>query len=230
MKELKETELKIAGRECLLISCDKPSVFVIEPSMGFKEAGEEAEKLKEAGVPFAFAVFRTEDWNRELSPWKAPAVFGNEDFGDGAEETLSFIEKDMIPAVKNVTGDIPVALGGYSLAGFFALWAAYRTDIFSAAAAVSPSVWFPGWTEYAAERSPKTKAIYLSLGKKEAKTRNPVMATVADCIEKQYSLLKEAGIKCALEWNEGNHFKDPAERTAKGLLWCLKNLKENEIR
>jgi hypothetical protein len=52
------------------------------------------------------------------------------------------------------------------------------------------------------------------------------MATVADCIEKQYLLLKEAGTECILEWNEGNHFKDPAERTAKGLLWCLKNLKE----
>ena len=226
MIELKETELKIAGRECLIFSCEDPEVLVIEPSMGFKEAGEEAEKLKEAGVPFAFAVFRTEDWNRELSPWKAPAVFGNEDFADGAEETLSFIEKDMIPALKKEIGDIPVALGGYSLAGFFALWAAYRTETFSAAAAVSPSVWFPGWIEYASERSPKAKAIYLSLGKKEAKTRNPVMATVADCIEKQHMLLKEAGIECALEWNEGNHFKDPAERTAKGILWCLKNLKE----
>ncbi len=42
-----------------------------------------------AGPDFLLAAFPVGSWNKDLSPWNAPAVFGNEDFGDGAEETLS---------------------------------------------------------------------------------------------------------------------------------------------
>lgn len=37
---------------------------------------------------FAFVAVKVENWNHDLSPWNAPAVFGTEDFGDGAENTL----------------------------------------------------------------------------------------------------------------------------------------------
>lgn len=40
-------------------------------------------------------------------------------------------------------------LGGYSLAGLFSLWAAYQTNLFAGIAAASPSVWFPGFLDYA---------------------------------------------------------------------------------
>ena len=106
-----EKELVLPGRECLVQSCEDPKVIVIELSMGFGAAKEKAERLKEAGAPFVFAMLKTKDWNRELSPWKAPAVFGKEDFGDGAEDTLSFIEQDLIPVLKKDAGDIPVILG-----------------------------------------------------------------------------------------------------------------------
>ena len=43
--------------------------------------------------------------------------------------------------------NVKLYLGGYSLAGFFSLWAAYQTDRFAGVAAVSPSVWFPGWMD-----------------------------------------------------------------------------------
>ncbi|MBR6090395.1 MAG: hypothetical protein IKP86_10705, partial [Anaerolineaceae bacterium] len=119
--------------------------------------------------------------------------------------------------------EIPVILGGYSLAGLFSLWSVYQTDIFSAAAAVSPSVWFPGWMEYAQTRQPRTGKIYLSLGVKEEKTRNKTMAAVGDCIREQQKLCDAHGIKNILEWNEGNHFTDPELRMAKGYAWCLKN-------
>jgi len=114
-------------------------------------------------------------------------------------------------------------LGGYSLAALFALWAAYQTDSFSAVCAASPSVWFPGWIEYAAARQPKVQNIYLSLGDKEEKARNKVMATVGDCIRKQFELL-EPEIS-TLEWNPGNHFKDADLRCAKGLAWCVKRIR-----
>ena len=39
---------------------------------------------------FSLTAVKVSDWNRELSPWEAPAVFGNEAFGGGADE---FLEK-----------------------------------------------------------------------------------------------------------------------------------------
>ncbi len=67
-------------------------------------------------------------------------------------------------------------LGGYSLAGFFALWSSYQTELFDGIAAVSPSVWYPQWMEYAKDNKPLATSVYLSLGDKEEKTKNPTMA------------------------------------------------------
>ena len=67
----------------------------------------------------------------------------------------------------------------------------------------------------------KIRAVYLSLGDKESKARNPVMATVGEQIQKAHSILKERDVDCTLEWNEGNHFKDADLRTAKAFAWLL---------
>ena len=52
---------------------------------------EVAEIKKLTSVDFQLIAVKVEDWNRELSPWEAPAVFGNEGFGNGAEDTLAEI-------------------------------------------------------------------------------------------------------------------------------------------
>lgn len=69
-------------------------------------------------------------------------------------------------------------------------------------------------------------AIYLSLGDKEEKTRNQVMAQVGDNIRHQYDVLKQnASVEsCTLAWHPGNHFKDPEKRCAAGYIWCAKAL------
>jgi hypothetical protein len=72
----------------------------------------------------------------------------------------------------------------------------------------------------------KTDAVYLSLGDKEMNTRNPVMATVGDCINGTYKYLKEKGLDVFLEWNKGNHFKDADIRTAKAFSWALERMVE----
>ena len=180
-----------------------------------------------SGCPLLICFFCVESWNADLSLWDSPPVFGKESFGHGAFETLTFISEKLLPYVRdryNVSGDVPVVLGGYSLAGLFALWSAYQTDAFKAVAAVSPSVWFPGWMEYAALNECKTENVYLSLGNKEEKAKNKVMASVGECIRRQYGLLQDAGVRCVLEWNEGNHFRDPSGRSAKGILWCVDSI------
>ena len=64
-------------------------------------------------------------------------------------------------------------------------------------------------------------SVYLSLGDKEERTRNPVMATVGDRIRAAYVLLQKQDVKCILEWKKGNHFKDADLRTAKAFTWLM---------
>ena len=178
---------------------------------------EVARIREEAGEDFRLLTFRVQSWNHDLSPWQAPAVWGEEGFGDGAADTLREILKVCTDRSKTYY------IGGYSLAGLFALWAVYQTDAFAGAAAASPSVWFPGFTDWMKERRPECGTVYLSLGDREERTRNPVMATVGDHIRAAYALLQEQGVDCTLEWNSGNHFRDNDIRTAKAFAWLIRH-------
>ena len=225
---MKKEQFDLEGKHCTVYSGDEPEFFLLQPSDDHEAEfmDHEAELIAAgAGSKFILASFQVNDWDRDLSPWEAPPVFGKEPFGDGAEDTLEYITKDFMPEIRSrydLTDDIPVIIGGYSLAAFFSLWSAYQTDTFSGVAASSPSVWFPGWMDFAAGHDPKCGCIYLSLGKKEEKARNPVMATVGDCIREQHEILNQSGVDCTLEWNDGNHFREPDVRTAKGFIWCMK--------
>lgn len=171
----------------------------------------------ECDTSFRLIAVRIDDWNNDLSPWEAPSVFGKENFGSGASKTLG--------KLLELCGDKSKTyyIGGYSLAGLFALWTAYQTDAFSGIAAASPSMWFPGFADYMKKNEIRTDKVYLSLGDREEKARNPVMATVGDKIREVHALLKEQGVNCILEWNEGNHFKDADLRTARAFAWVLSN-------
>lgn len=81
---------------------------------------------------FRYIAMEIDNWNDELSPWKAPTVFKDGGFGGGATKTLEKI-------LTLCSDKKKYYIGGYSLAGLF-LWAAYQTDMFTGIAAVSPSV------------------------------------------------------------------------------------------
>ena len=164
---------------------------------------------------FRLVTCKVNSWNRDLSPWRAPAVFGREDFGEGAATTLSKILSFCTDQAKTYY------IGGYSLAGLFALWAAYQTDRFRGVAAASTSLCFPGLTDFMEERKILSRHVYLSLGDREERARNPVMATVGDRMRAAYALLQARGMDCVLEWNEGNHFKDADLRTARAFAWVM---------
>ena len=177
--------------------------------------------------PFLLVAFGISDWNRELSPWDAPAVFGRESFGSGAKDTLAYITEVLLPELEKSrpsSGVRRYGLGGYSLAGLFALWAGYQRERFHGIAAVSPSVWFPGWIRYIEEHEIRSPHVYLSLGDREEKARNSVLAEVGNNIRRQHERLsEETTVKaCALEWNPGNHFVDHEIRMAKGFAWLLR--------
>ena len=177
----------------------------------------EVNLIKEkVGDDFYLIAFKINNWNNDLSPWNAAPVFGSEAFGQGANETLAKVLSELNDTNKKYY------IGGYSLAGLFALWAAFNTDKFEGVASASPSIWFPGFIDYMKDNLIRTSKVYLSLGDKEEKTRNPLMAKVGDCIREAYTILKEKNVDCVLKWNEGNHFKDADIRTASGFAWILK--------
>ena len=181
--------------------------------------GELAAIRKLTDTDFRLLAVKVDQWNHDLSPWRAPAVFRKEAFGDGAAATLAALLE--LCQDKRRT----YFIGGYSLAGLFSLWAACQTDVFRGVAAASPSVWFPGFADYMRSNQIRTDAVYLSLGDKEEKARNPVMSTVGDRIREAYALMMDRKIHCTLEWNPGNHFQEPELRTAKGFAWLL-NIKD----
>ncbi len=171
---------------------------------------------------FRLIAVKVNNWNDDLSPWQNPAVFGNEGFGGYAENTLKKLMDEVIEPIREKEHEnLKMYIGGYSLSALFAIWAVYQTDIFAGCAAASPSMWFPGLVDYIADKTIMTDRVYLSLGNKEEKTRNPVMRQVGDTIRRTYEMLKDK-VDITLEWNEGNHFKDADLRTAKGFAWVLR--------
>lgn len=173
-------------------------------------------------MDFQMIAVKVNNWNHDLSPWNAEAVFGKEEFGDGAKDTLEEVLTLCTDPNKRY------CIGGYSMAGLFALWAASQTNRFTGIAAASPSIWFPGFLTYMKQQKIQSNCVYLSLGDKEEKTRNSVMAQVGNCIRQAYAWLNEEGIRCTLEWNQGGHFKEPGMRTARAFAWVLKDLQRRK--
>jgi predicted alpha/beta superfamily hydrolase len=217
-------EYTLSDRTCFLYQDAEATHLLIQPidEHDLEVLDQEVKAIKElSDKPFSLLAFMIKDWNQELTPWAAPPVFGKVPFGNGAGKTLGFITNQLLPEVQE---NIPhLILGGYSLAGLFALWAGYQTDRFEGIAAASPSVWYPQWIDYASENKPLAKSVYLSLGDKEEKAKNPVMAQVGNAIRKQHELLTEQKINTILEWNAGNHFVDSDKRMAKGFAWLINN-------
>lgn len=225
---MKQETIHISGKECYVYFNPEASCLLIQPvdEHELEHLQKEVETMEAlTDKPFSFVAFRIEDWNEELTPWAAPPAFGRVPFGDGARQTLTFVTDSLLPAVQGRGLDVSrCLLGGYSLAGLFALWAGYQCDMFQGIAAVSPSVWYPGWMEYVAARKTFANAVYLSLGDKEERARNPVMAQVGNAIRRQHELLEAQTVDTILEWNPGNHFVDSEKRMAKGFAWTINNM------
>lgn len=231
-KHMKEAK-KIGGRECMIYQEGKqPAVLLIQPIGAHEQESinnEMALIAERVDVPLVMAAFSITNWELELSPWYDPALSRDKEVGDRACETLRYVTDELMPSLIQDYGKLPIVLGGYSLAGLFALWAAHESSLFNAVAAVSPSVWIAGWREFALQHPVKATDVYLSLGDREERTRNRAFAQVGDNIRFEYELLqKNLGMEhCTLEWNPGNHFADNALRTAKGFEWCIEHISQS---
>jgi len=181
---------------------------------------------KQTSVPFVLAAFTIIDWEAELAPWADPALSQRPEVGTQADATLDFVANALLPELQGRYGTLPVILGGYSLAGLFALWAAYQQPLFAVVAAASPSVWIRGWMPFVQSHALLTPNVYLSLGLKEEKTRNSALAQVGANIRAYHDLLtRSLGEEhTALVWHNGGHFTDCTLRLAQAITWCINRI------
>lgn len=166
------------------------------------------------------------EWDHDMTPWYCPPLMPNDTpCTGGADEYLELLVKDILPKALEIISGTPsrICIAGYSLAGLFALYAMYHTDVFDRAASMSGSLWFPDFRDYVLEHSMKRHPdkLYISLGDKEARTRNKLLKTVRNNTEDIVRYYKEQGIDVTWELNPGNHFRDAAVRSAKGIMDIL---------
>lgn len=206
------------------VSADRPVIYLHT----FEQTGQEIFQILQHShcTDFTLVAISGLDWNNDMTPW--PLASSSEKgsvFTGGADTYLELLTRTIIPETEQSIPGCPVwrGIAGYSLAGLFALYSLYRTDLFSRAASMSGSLWYPGIKEYVFSHQMKTKpdCIYFSLGSKENKTRNQLMKNVRQNTEEIVSFCENNSIQTVFQLNPGNHFSDTLNRSAAGIEWLL---------
>lgn len=173
---------------------------------------------------YTVVAVEVDDWFRQFSPWPSDQL--DSKFAGEAEKTWQWMEEYVLPECGvDAAGKMPdrkIYIMGYSLAGLFALWALMEKPVLSGAISCSGSLWYPDFMGKIQNDCHKLhgKKIYLSVGGKEANTKDPLMANVLTCTKETYGLLKDQNA-VKYELNSGGHFADAGKRLAKGLRWVL---------
>ncbi len=218
--------LEAAGKIVYLVeteNCQADSPLLL--TFLSKRETEELAALLPA-VPLRLAAVDEPDWEASFTPWPAPRAFkGAADFGGGADDYLAMLEQRLLPQLEAECGISPVwrGLAGFSLAGLLAAYAAYRSGAFARLAAVSASLWFDGWSEFAAGHAFHTppQRAYFSVGDKEKNSRNPRLACVEDNIRATAECWRQRGVATRFELNLGGHVAEVAQRMARAVGWLV---------
>lgn len=203
---------------------DKPVVYLTTYN---DDGGEVYDALKKQSCPdFSLVTISGLNWEAELSPWAAGDLFKySEMFTGGADVYLKLLTEEIMPqAESRLSGKIAWrGLAGYSLAGLFTVYALYKTDLFSRAASMSGSLWYPQFKDFALANKMAVlpQHLYFSLGDRECKARNAYLKTVQDCTEAIFAHCQSLGIDAFYELNPGGHYRDIISRSATGINWIL---------
>ena len=219
---MKTTE--IGSRTChiKINGADLPTIYWGET----KNSSETIDKVLAlcGDVNCNYIIYEVEDWNSDFSPWEFK-LNKKMSFSGGGRKTLDWLMNDCVSCYEKEYSLMGKRiLCGYSLAGLFSLWAFYESQAFRGVISCSGSLWFGDWVSYAeSHTAPQNSSVYLSLGNREEKARDRIMATVGDCTLRQYELVcgDKNVSRHILEWNDGGHFNEPEMRIAKGIRWCV---------
>lgn len=190
------------------------------------DGGDVYAELQKLGCPdFTMVTVSGLNWEAELSPWTAGNLFKySEMFTGSADAYLQFLTQQVLPqAEAGLNRILWRGLAGYSLAGLFTVYALYKTDLFSRAASMSGSLWYPGFKDFALQSTLciAPQHLYLSLGDKEARARNQYLKTVQQCTEELAAHYRSLDINTFYELNPGGHYRNIISRSAAGIKWLL---------
>ena len=213
----KTEEFILAGRKCV---CFIPETVVRHAAVlcGWRMA-EWLPVLSEE-IPETVLFCAEADGGRDFTPWPAEAVWDGDPFYGEAEKYLRFLEQSVMPYLEEhfeITEKKDRMIAGYSLGGLFSIWAACETNLFSQAASLSGSLWYPDFLTYINAHLPKAEHIYLSLGDREPFGGPPALRAVGKCTEEVYAVLQRENYDVTFEWNRGGHAKGIENRWRKAL-------------
>lgn len=222
----------LEGHSCLVYSpaVHKEIPVVIVPANAPMMAAVPAilEQVEQTGAqPFYLAAFQIDHWQNECTPWPAPPLKkGGAPFGGQGTQTLDFIRQKLLPELESrcriLPGPAGRMLAGYSLAGLFALWAAFSCTDFGAVASCSGSLWYDGWAEFMeSHRAPAPLRVYLSLGSAEGKSRDVRMqAVMPNTRTAEWQCNQDPNVtRYVFKIHPGGHFKEVEGRMAQALIW-----------
>ncbi len=235
MMDSRVQELRIAGMNCRLYLPpgyeEEGAYYPVIYVNGDIPVADVMTELVNIGAQTDFLLLsiQPQNWNDDFTPWTAPAFRAGEEAPQGrADAYLTCLTEKIKPYIDMHYRTKPepghTALFGYSLGGLTAVYAIYKTDVFGVIASLSGSLWFDGFCEFMEQEKPLRTdlRVYLSLGKKESRSKNPRMGRVAVCTQRVKEILTgqlENLESVRFEWNEGGHFYDVTGRFAKAIVW-----------
>lgn len=219
-------EFSIAGKVIEVYPSQKPDKAIVYMNTFSGEGDKVYRVMRDMGCPdFSLVAISGLAWDCDMAPWDIPPISPKDTpCTGGADKYLQLLTDKIIPQVENLVQSISWrGIAGYSLAGLFAVYSLYQTDMFSRVASMSGSFWFPGFIEYVTSHEMKKRPehIYLSLGDKECRTKNPYLKTVQQNTEMLQNLYASYNVDTFFQLNPGNHYKNALQRTATGLAWIL---------
>lgn len=181
--------------------------------------------------PAMLACVEPTDWNRDFSPWPTPGLHPDSPpFAGQADARIALLCDAVLPFIGSHFPTLPgrahTGIFGYSLGGLAALYALYRRpDVFGMAGCLSGSLWYEGFMDFQRENIGclSDARVYLSLGRKEERTRHIRMGRIGASYEETHALLSASlGAGCvAFDLNPGGHGSDVEGRMLLGLRWLL---------
>ncbi len=216
------------GKKVDIYPSSVPDAPVIYLQTFAQEGSQVYRALKKMGCPdFNMVAVSKLDWNQDMTPWYCPPTSKHDTpCSGGADDYLKILTDKILPAAEKELLGTPAwrGLAGYSLAGLFAVYAIYQTDLFARIATMSGSLWFPDFKEYVFTHEMKRRpdAAYFSLGDQESQTDNPYFKTTQGYTDEIQKFFEEQGIDSAFILNPGNHYVHGDQRTAAGIDWILR--------
>lgn len=188
-----------------------------------RESSNEATQSQTNELNFTLVIINGIDWGAEMTPWASEAIFrGEPPFAGKGGEYLRLLEEQIVPAVERETGIAAWrGLIGYSLGGLFALYAAYRSEVFARVASVSGSLWYADFERFALSEplSGGLERAYLSIGDKESAGKNQRLKGTESTTRAVAAHLEQLGVQVKFELNQGGHYTDELGRLSRAIEW-----------